>query len=176
MASGSQLNRWGTNGGELLLSLTPSATAVATPLANYGTIGVNDSGAFITPIGLSKVTFQIIGPGATAAGYTVSVYGTIDPTAYFAYTANSANDGITAGTAKNTTQANYGVVYTIPATSWQLLPAPSEQSGAGVVANPMVTGTSTFMQVSGAFVAYRVVLTTIGVPTLTAAVYGFGIP
>ena len=123
------------------------------------------------------MTFQIIGPGATAAGYTVSVYGTIDPAAYLAYSASGGQDFISTYTVKdNAVLPPYGSALAIPASSWALLDAPSQQAGTGAVANPMVTGTSTVMVVSGAWVAYRVVLTTVSAPTSACAVYGFGIP
>jgi len=209
MASGAQLNEWGR--GIVMLSVAPSASAVSTPLASYGTIPAlpsppnpagyggqtlynglpypvagfgNDSGWYASPKGLSKVTFQLIGPGATAAGYSVSVYGTIDPAAYWTYvygkqnpTANLAVGGVAyAGGMDGFSSSGNGYYPGVPATSSVLLPGPAEQSGTGTVGNPMVSGTSTMLQVSGAFLAYRVVVTTVGSPSNPIQVIGWAIP
>lgn len=174
MASGAQLNRWGNAGGVLLLPLLTSASAaVASPLTAYGTTTgptPNDSGAYVSPIGMSKWTFQIIGAGANAAGYSVTIYGTTDRVAYTAWSAamnvggtafGGGIDGITAG---------------IPASSWQVLPGPSDQSGTGSVTNPMISGSATWFTANIPLVAVRAVLTTIGSPSNSISVSAFAVP
>jgi hypothetical protein len=159
MASGAGLNRLGQNGGEVLLSLAPGATAVATPLTAYGTVGVpgtsNDSGAVMWEgIGFTKWVFQFIG-GIT--GYTVTLYGTIDPAA------RPNGQPIAKGSTA------------IPATSWFVLPGPSEQGGTGTINNP-ITGTNPLFTASLPLVAVRAVVTAIATPTGQGAVIGFAVP
>lgn len=182
MSSGAQLNRWGTGGGVPLLNLTASATAVSSPLTAYGTLGVNDSGAFVTPIGLQTYTFQIIQPplgtpaptGAVApTGYEVTIFGTIDPIAYQAYELNGGSDAFTSVTGTN--GPLYAVTLAVPATSWAPLPGPSEQTGTGTSANPM-TATGMFFQAKIALVAVRAVLTAVNSAAGNAIVYGFAVP
>jgi hypothetical protein len=170
MPSGAQLNRWGNNGGIVLLNNVPAtATAVASPLVNYGTVGLNDSGIYCTPVGMTKWTFQIVGPGSTAAGYSFSVYGTIDPVAYRAYTTAMGGVG---GSFAGQPEPFLG---NVPATSWGLLPM-AATTGGGTETNPLVTGTNTIGFVSGALEAIRVVLTTAAAPTLPVSVIGFAVP
>lgn len=174
MPSGAQLNRWGNSGGVPLLALTSSATAVASPLAAYGTLAVNDSGAFVTPIGLQTYTFQIVQSGQAApSGFEVTIYGTIDPIAYQAYTVNGGVDGFTSVT--GTSGPNFGVTFAIPATSWAPLPGPSENSGTGQSLNP-ITGTGIFFQAKIALVAVRAVLTGVNSAAGNCTVLGFAVP
>jgi hypothetical protein len=158
MASGAGLNRVGQNGGEQLLTVTPTATAYATPLVGYGTIGVNDSGAvFWEAIGFTKIALQLVGPGATSAGYSVTVYVTIDPSARL--------NGIPP--LKGST--------TLPATSWAIPPMQSS-SGGGTESNPLVTGTNTFAVINAPVVAIRAVVTTVGTPAAAITVLAFAVP
>jgi hypothetical protein len=169
MPSGAQLNKWGNNGGIVLLSNVPTATtAFATPLASYGTIGTQDSGAYATPGGYTKWSFQLIGPGANAAGYTFSFYGTLDPAVYRAYTTAMGGGGVTALAPEPFTAG-------APATSWSLLPFQAA-TGGGTEANPLVTGTNTIGFCSGALVAIRCVLTAVGTPTQPVSVVAFAVP
>ena len=131
-----------------LLTLQPTCTAVAAPLTGYGTKGINDSGmALNDAMDFSKWTFSGVGGGT---GYTVSLYGTNDPVAYAAWK-QSINPG-----------AYPGGPVTLPASSWFLLPGPSEQSGTGAIANPLVAGSSNLFQYSGVLLAVRAVLTAVG--------------
>lgn len=174
MPSGAQLNRWGKNGGILLLPLLTSAsTAVGSPLTAYGTTTgptPNDSGAYISPIGMSKWTFQLIGAGANTAGYTITIYGTTDPAAYASFSAPlNSGTAITGGTD--------GVTSGIPASSWQVIPGPSDQSGTGAVSNPMISGAATWFTANIPLVAVRAVLTTLtGSPSSSISVVGFAVP
>lgn len=173
MASGAQLNRWGKSGGVVLLTLNPSCAAQAVdgngiPTA-YGTIGgatPNDSGVFVSPIGLSKFGFQMLDGGT---GYTVTLYGTYDPLMYQAFTANSGQDGFGASVTVN------GVTYLAPKSSWVKIPGPSEQSGTGSIANPM-TAAVPLLYTSQPFAAIRAVLTGVAAPSGTVRVVGFAIP
>jgi len=131
-----------------ILTLNPSSTAVAAPLAGYGTTGLNDSGPYAMneAMGFTKWTFSLIGAVA-GSGYTVTLYGTNDPKAYKAWM-SSFNP-----------QSPHGNV-TLPASSWFVLPGPSEQSGTGTIANPMTPATPLF-QFSGTLLAVRAVLTSV---------------
>lgn len=157
MASGAQLNRWGNSGGVVLLTLNSAASAIALP--NYGTVGTNDSGGYVGAIGMTKWIFQKIGAGT---GYTVTLLGTINPAAYQAYTNGGAGDPI--GTSA------------IPASDWFVLPGPSEQSGTGIIANPL-TDTTPILTVSMPLVAVRAVLTAVsGTQSGVAQIVGFAVP
>lgn len=161
MASGAGLNRVGQYGGRLLLSASTAVTPVATPLTGYGTIGGSDSGPIMWEgIGFSKWGFQILGGGT---GYSVSVYGTLDPV-LFKYLD-------TPGTA-GTPQA---LALIVPASSWFLLPAPSSETGTGADANPMVAANPT-MLASRPLVAVRAVVTATATPTGVISVVGFATP
>jgi hypothetical protein len=206
MAGNAGVNRVGTKGGITLLTIPPggaSPTAITWPnygINNgppqfpqpYGTLQTNlsdesqwgpstygtDSGIqMLAAVGFTKWAFQLAGPGAnaaTTAAFTVSVYGTLSP-------------GILAQTysnAGNTTGYNYvnpeASLTMIPGYDWFLLPAPSEQAGAGGVTNPLVTSAtgSGVLIVSMALVAVRVVLTGAAPTTGTAPlrVLGFAVP
>lgn len=146
MASGAGLNRVYA---VVLSGIGTGTGTVATPLTSYGTLGVNDSGMVLNEaMNFSRWTFSLLGGGT---GYSVSCYGTIDPVAYGiwrqSFNPGQAIPGVP-GSAKNS----------LPATSWFLLPGPSEQTGTGGIANPL-TGTSPLLTVSLPLLAVRVVLT-----------------
>lgn len=169
MPSGVGIIRWGSNGGVVVLSNVPAtATAVASPFAAYGTIGLNDSGAYATGAGFGKWAFQIVGPGANVAGYTFSVYGTIDPAAYTAYTAAMRGGGSFQSLPEPFTAG-------VPTTSWSVVPGQAS-TGTGVDANPLVTGVNTFIIIGAPLVAIRVVLTAVAAPTQPVSVIGFAVP
>src|SRR5487761_2072814 len=158
MASGAGLNVWGNSGGVTLLSLNPSAPIVASPLAGYGTTGVNDSwltagnNSSTDATGFTKWLFQLVpADGSTTfSGYSVTLYGTIDSRAY-RQIANGNNPGQTTG-------------ITLPAGAWFVLPSPADQTGTGTPANPL-TATNPFLNVSLPLVAVRAVLTASSTPT-----------
>ena len=155
MASSAGVNRVT----QALLVLNPTATAVATPLTGFGTIGGNDSGAVLLEAsGFTKFTFQLVG----GTGYTVSVYGTTDRNVYRAWT-NNFNPG--QPTFPNAPAFNSVAL----AASWFLLGAPADNTGTGAPANPM-TGTNPWTQFSGALTAVRVVLTEVAAPAGNCAV------
>jgi hypothetical protein len=163
VASGAGLNRVGARGGEVLLTLSPNSTSL-------------DSGTQMSEaIAMKTWTFQIIGPGAAAAGYTVTLYGTIDPAAYDNVFGRPGPDPVTGAPAvKASGKGNL----LVPATSWFALPGPAEQGGTGTMTNPMVSGTSNILQVSMALVAVRAVavIGTAPAPTLGIQVLGFATP
>jgi hypothetical protein len=120
--------------------------------------------------GFSKWVFQMLGPGAAAAGYSVTILGTIDPG--ILASVNMMTQPNTFGSGSDLA----GNRTVIPATSWFALPGPSEQSGTGTIANPMVSGTTTVFICALPLVAVRAVLTTIGTPTANMYVAGMAIP
>lgn len=144
-ASGAGLNRAST----IALSIQdPTITVVGSPRTAYGTTGVNDTGPI--PVlaearDFTKWTFSLLGSGS---GYSFTIYGTLDPLAYAAWK-NEMNPNL---------YINSAVKPSPPASSWFILPAPSEQSGTGSVANPL-TDTAPLLQYSGTLVGVRVVLT-----------------
>jgi hypothetical protein len=156
MASGAGLNRVGG----VILTVTPNSSATATPLTTYGAVGVppawngGDSGlqmaegAFFT-----KWVFQLIQIGPTApTGYTVGIYGTMDPTAYYSAFPSgqwTAEYGQNTGPGSTSVQTN----------SWFLLPAPSEQSIIGGTASNPITQVGQFLTCSLPLRAVRAVLT-----------------
>ena len=163
MGSGAGLNRVGQLGGKRLLSFGTAAVAVAAPLAGYGTIGITDSGPIMwEAIGFKTWAFQQLG-GTT--GYSVTIYGTIDPSLY------TYLDSVTGAIATPQQLATI-----VPASSWVPLPGPAEQTGTGTIANPMVSGTTNFFQYNGTLVAVRAVLTATVTPTGTGTVVGFATP
>lgn len=115
----------------------------------YGTIGVNDSGArLVEARNFTKWNFQLLGGGT---GYSVTLYGSNDTTAYFAW-CFSFNS-----------QSPYGNIV-CPASSWFPLYAPSDQSSPFAPANPM-TATNPSMQYNGGLIAIRAVLTGSATPS-----------
>jgi hypothetical protein len=163
------------------ITTTSSSTAGDTVTANqatlsggggYGTISYptapvnspNDSGWWVGHIGMSKIKAMLIGSGS---GYEVSLYGTDDPTVY--------NPGYNKQLeAQYLLGSNDPNTYPSP-TSSVLIPGPSEQSGAGTIANPLTTAVPimfTQMQWAG----IRAVLTTTSNPTGSVAVVLFAIP
>lgn len=163
---GSQLVRFGQEGGVRLLRLSPSAPVVATPLAAYGTIGYNDSGAVgIATIGMKEVTFQLVGPGATTAGYSITIYGTITPSLL---TPVDNQPGILPW-------VNLTGSIAVAPTDWDPLPGPSEQGSTGGIANPLVSGGVKLLVSKSPFVCYRAVLTTKGAPTDNVDVLMFAV-
>ena len=170
MPSGAGLNRGGLLGGITLITLNPTATAIAPTgaVVAYGTIGVNDSGGLLHYLaGFTKWRFQLTGPGASIPGYAVSLYGTLDPALLdYVY-----KHGPTSGQPMDTC-----AVTAVPASSWQLLDAPSEQSGTGQIGNPMISGQYTTLKTDGGWYAVRAVLTAIGSPTLPVTVLASAVP
>ena len=164
---------------ELLLLVAPSTAAVASPLTAYGTIGLNDTGArFFSGRGFTKPSFQIcpqppVGPPwvspnttALASGYSVSIYYTLDKT--LNKIQNDSNQG--AGLSLDGSTA-------LPPGSWALLPGAADQSGTGVDANPMTSGTNPILSASRAAAAFRAVVTTVtGTPAAGIAVYALWVP
>lgn len=128
----------------------------------------------IEAIGLKTIMFQLVGPGAATAGYSVTAFGTIDPAAYdlawgFAGDPNTNRPAVKA-VGKGATG--------LPTTSWVVLPGPAEQAGTGVMGNPMVTGQSPILKVDLPLVAVRVVAV-IGnapAPTQPISVLCFAVP
>ena len=175
MASGAQLNRWGNSGGVAMLTLNSAATAVALP--SFGTLGVNDSGAFITPIGMQTWTFLLIGAGT---GYTVTLLGSIDPTLYVEASPSTLLPLATA-VALGVPATNYSgktdpfIPVLSDANSWAPLPGPSEQSGTGASQNP-ITASGIFFQAKIALVAVRAVLTASASAAGSITVVGFAVP
>lgn len=200
MASGAGLNTVGNLGGVPLLTVPPGAsTPTSVALGAYGTnsgpppagpqfpaqpyynatIG-NDSGVqMLAAKGYTKWIFQIVGPGAfaaTTAAFTVSIYGTIDPNlARLAYQTGANYPG-----QQGQSPSLEASLTAIPASSWFLLPGPSEQTGTGSITNPLVTsatGAALFIA-SLPLVAVRAVLTGTAPTTGTAGitVLGFAVP
>lgn len=175
MASGAGLNRVGGAGGVVLLTLTPTATAVTLPaygnLGNdsWGTLsgaGSSASNAMAEAQGFTKWQFALVpAPGQTTfSGYSVTLLGTVDSRAYGQWEAS-----INPYKYYNTTAP------TLPAGSWFLLPAPSDQSGTGSDANPL-TSTNPLLNVSRPLVAVRAVLTGVTAPAGSCQVIGFAVP
>ena len=182
MASGAGVNQVRA---VLLDNVTTAVTAIATPLAGYGTIGYNDSGWQMTEAaGYTKWTIQLVPLSSTTlVGYAFSVYATISPNAYATF--EGVQRGITpypviqVGTYPGQpagkqhvlipqAQAQFGygnaALGFFPGIQpWEcvLAPGPSEQGSTGPTANP-ITPSAPITQISGAFDAVRVVLTTIG--------------
>ncbi len=173
MSSHQGLTRVGQNGGVVVLNLIPSATALASPFAGYGTIGLNDSGPVLFEgIGFVRGKFQIVGAGAVVAGYTVAVYTTISPKIL-----NAIGQSNGTGTYIDWRTA-HGNTTIIPASDWVLMDSVSSNASTGAISNPMVTGTTWSCDTSaGPFVAYRFVVTAVtGAATLNAQVLAFLTP
>ena len=140
MASGASLNRYGPNGGYPFFYVQGTGgIAIGQPLNNVN--GTYDSGPIaVEAIGFSKWAFQL--GGQFTRGWSVTIYGTIDPIAYVAWQANI--QGLTTPPV-------------VPASSWAKLPAPAEETGTGVSTNPMTaTGVILPYNLSG-LVAVRAV-------------------
>lgn len=189
MPSGAGLNTVGNLGGVPLLTISPTDGAVtagtygrnsgAPASTRQATFG-NDSGVqMLMASGFTKWTFCIVGPGSLgvdSAAYSVSIYGTIDPeleryAGQNAATHISQHNGID--------PSLNGRLDVIPATSWFLLPAPSDDPDAGSVTNPLATTATgpTILNCSLPLVAVRAVLTT--APTTATdsiTVLGFAVP
>jgi hypothetical protein len=123
-ASGAGLNRIGQRGGvPFFVSNAGTAQAVSAS-------GTTDSGIqMLEGIGYTKWAFQLLG---TFTGFSVAVYGTIDPVIYTSLYSNP-NDNL---------DIYRGSTSLVPSTSWFLLPAPSEQGGTGAVNNPLTVRSS----------------------------------
>jgi hypothetical protein len=198
VASGAGVNRVGNLGAVPLLTIPPGAsTPVAVAYGAYGsnsgapfsqvqngifnaaTIGTDSGVQMLSAVGFTKWTFCLVGPGVIAAGtaaFNIAIYGTTDPTLLGQSYATAATLIGTQGHDPNF-QASLTI---IPATSWFLLPAPSEQSGTGLVSNPLTTAAAgpSILSVSMPLVAVRAVLVgpapTTGTGPIT--VLGFAVP
>ena len=137
-------------GGELILALSPTASGAAL-----------DSGIqMVEAIGCKEFTFQIIGPGAASTGYSITCYGTVDQAAYAYGKAPGQTTVVYPNTAQQSTIVGQGKGSTaLATTSWVVLPGPSEQSGTGVMGNPMLSGSAQILKVSLTLVAVRCVAT-----------------
>lgn len=175
MAGSAGGNILGPGGAQALLHLNPSATAVASPLAGYGTIGVNDTGLVLYQgRGFTKWGFQLCpepplwGGSALIAGYSVTIYYTIADYARQAQMVGFAQ-------AQNQTGSDSNVT-AVPPGAWWPAPAPEDQSGTATDYNPL-TSDGPVLQVSRFAVGFRAVLTTItGTPSGGAIVFGGGVP
>ena len=163
---------------ELLLLVPPTAAAVSTPLAAYGTIGVNDSGArLFAGRGFTKPSFQICpqppqypyaanNTSALASGYSVTIYYTLDKTLNTILNNSNKGAGISLD---GSTQ--------LPVGSWAPLPSPDDESATVIDANPMTSGTNPILSASRCGAAFRAVVTTVtGTPAAGIAVYAMWVP
>jgi len=153
MASGAGLNRVGARGGKLLVQCTGD--------------GTYDSGIVMPEaIGFTKWLFQFVKLGTTSVtGWSVTIYGTIDPAAY------DLNDQYLQGgwTTNPLTQ--------LPTTSWVPIPAPSTEDTAPDAyawANPL-TATTSALYTNAPWVAVRAVAVGSG-SAGAISVYGFAVP
>lgn len=176
MASGAGVNRLGVLGGIPLLSMDANASAVSTPLADYGIIGVNDSGPQLWwGAGYTKWTVQLIGDGAQAAGYTVSFYGTCDPVLLKHLYGGESQAGPQYYTSPPGDYDIADLADIVPASSWSLLPMQAS-TGGGTETNPLVSGTNTIGFVNGGIVAIRAVLTATNSPSDPCTALAFVMP
>ena len=162
-----------------ILKLRPSATAVATPLTGYGTIGGNDSGLvlveaqFWTKWGFQLCPEEVEQPAtpnntALPSGYAVTIYYTLSRYVQFAQQTRSTQPLQTPADATGSTL--------VPAGAWWPLPGPSDQSGTGADYNPL-TSDGPVLAGNRFAMGFRAVLTTItGTPAAGATVYGGGAP
>jgi hypothetical protein len=142
------------------MTLSPATTVVASPLTTYGNIGGNDSGMiFNDAMAFTKFAYML----TPSDYYTVTLYGTLDKRAYDLWRYNlNPNPYLPQW---------QGVAPTLPASSWFILPGPSEQTGTGAQTNPMVQA-SPSLTTSMPVLAIRAVLTAIGTaPAPTNTVY-----
>ena len=168
--SGAGLNRVGQRGGVPLLTVNlATAAANATPLAGYGTIGVNDSGTvFANALAFSKVVFQVLGSASIAGTGTANgaftIFGTVSQAAY--------------------EQAIGSTIVSFA--DWVQLPAPATETASDTTAwaNPILVGNFTGFSPSYAYfnvapmMAYRVVYTAAqaGLTAGIVSVVGFAVP
>jgi hypothetical protein len=140
-----------------------------TALTSYGTFGPggSDSGGFAVDIrGFKAFKFQMLNVGAVPlAGYGVSIYATVDPNAYQTYQYAlqgrnpQGNSALPFGGSPNALgSAALGFLPGIPPQSWSLLDGLSDQSGAGLSANPLTPSTPWFTG-NGPIIGLRAVLT-----------------
>ena len=151
----------------LLTFVGPNSGSVASPTTAYGAIGVNDSGGYSTEgRAFSKASFQLVQVGSTAlSGIAVTLYGTLDPAAsqtWWNALQGKVPPGPPAGPINGYTDQT-GYVPGLPPFSWQPLPGPSDQSGAGSVGNPL-TPSVPFFTSSLPVVAVRAVVTSTASP------------
>jgi hypothetical protein len=153
VASGAGLNRIGPQGGCPFFTVVRQGLEWASPI-----VGTTDSGPVgVEGIGFSKWGFQLLG---TFTGFSVAIYGTLDPAAYLAWEAKIQGNTVPA----------------VPATSWALLPAPDEETGTGGTAtNPLVAAGVILPYNLSGLVAVRAVATASGATGRLQAVF-FGIP
>jgi hypothetical protein len=167
----------------LILTVTPSSTAVAAPLTAYGTsIGCtqnmwtgNDSGTQGMAWALSKDwVFHAIQIGPTApSGYEISIYGSNDPRCMIPLNINDRpSPYVVTPTGRDAVnrlpigfQVANGDSLAVPANSWVLLPSPSDQAGTGIDVNPITA-------VGQMFHAKRVLLSVRAVLTASAGAVG----
>jgi len=156
-------------GPRTVLGANTGTAAYTTPLTGYGVTGVNDTGPIPLMVegkGFKEWTFEVIGGGT---GYSYSVYYTVDPVAYkvWVYARNPNPSNIFAAE---------GITLTsLPATSWSLMPGPSEQTGEGGVSNPITGGVTSFLG-KQALIGIRVVLTGSAAPAGVTSVVAFAVP
>ena len=162
-----------------ILKLVPTATAVATPLTGYGTIGLNDSGLvlveaqFWTKWGFQLCPEEVPQPAlpnttALATGYSVTIYYTLSRYVQFAQQTRQTQPYQSPADATGSTL--------VPVGAWWPLPAPSDQSGTATDYNPL-TSDGPVLAGNRFAMGFRAVLTTItGTPASGATVYGGGAP
>lgn len=176
----------------LLNNVTPNTASngpggSANPAPAYGTFGPggNDSGGFAAEIRAFKAyKFQVTQLGITAvSGYEISIYYTVDPNAYqtFVYamqgqTYNGQSALPFGGSCNALADRASGFYPGIPAGSWTLLDGLSDQSGAGLSANPIVPASSFMFTGNGPVVALRAVVTGISSPQGVFNLSLLGIP
>ncbi len=186
MASGAGGNRVGSLGGLPILRLRPTATPFTGWATGYGTIGLNDSGlVLIEGEAFTKWRIQLapegpltsgltggVASGALPSGYEVSIFFTIDRSAYMAL------GSTTYPTAQNQSYPgpNGGPMGSqiVPPGSWVLADEPSAQGGSS--GNPLTSSTP-FFSIGNTVVALRAVLTGVTpTPAAGAIVYAMGVP
>ena len=130
--------------------ITAVSASLPAPPAAYGTIGVNDSGGCAAEgRNFSKQTFTLIPVGSTAlTNIQVAIFGTNSPDADQTFWNAMQGPGsmLGGGTYGGSTAVPIspqgftnaaGYYPGFPSSGWVLIPAPSEQSGTGGVANPL---------------------------------------
>ena len=174
----------------VILTVTPGSVAVAAPLAGYGSVGSTqnmwtgaDSGAQGMAWAYSKDwVFHAIQIGAVApSGYTIAVYGTVDPrvmlpaSVYDRDFSGGASAGLngssTYGRLDSVTATGRDGALRLPiaqhvqngdvglnANSWVQMPSPSDQGAIVVDYNP-ITAVGQMLYTKRPLLAVRVVLT-----------------